>query len=871
MRRGNLTESSNLSLSATNLISPNNYFVLSYLHKEYSFKTKVDSMLKHYTHFITTYFKTVLFLVTVLTAIFGYYAQNLSIDASAETLLLENDQDLKLTREVHGRYISPDYLVISFSPKDYLLSDATLSTIRNLKASLLTIDGVDSVTSLLDVPLLQSPPKPIQEVIGNVQTLESPDINKSLVEKEFTTSPLYAQNLVSKDFKTTAIMVNLKDDPKYTELLTHRNKYLLLEQERALSSDEKLEYEAAKLAFKAYRDSTRNDTHQLIENVRATLKPYKNSGDLFLGGVMMIADDMISFVKDDIKIYGVAILVIMLAILWIIFRQIRFVILPIIVSISAVVITTGINALLGLEVTVISSNYVAMQLITTLSLVIHLIVCYREEYALFPDLTQRELLELVFERMSIPSIFVILTSVAGFGSLMTCDIVPIIDLGNMMNIGVTVSLIVTYTLFPAMMMLFKKVPPVLAFDKAFTLNEHFAQMVEHHKKIILGVVIALACFSAIGVTKLVVENSFINYFKKDTEIYKGMEKIDNNLGGTTPLEIVVKFPKANNATDSVPEATGADDSFENEFNEISTEAKYWFTAQKMETILKVHDYLLSLPEIGHVSSLGTLSKVGQMLKNGNDFDNFELAILYKELPERYKKILLSPYVNIEHDEVRFVIRVVDSNPNLHRNELLAKIQEGLHTEVGLDPKNYTLVGMMVLYNNMLQSLFSSQISTLGLVVLSLGAMFLVLFRSFKIATLAMIVNMVPVSVIFGIMGFAHIPLDMMSITIASIALGITVDNTIHYYYRFREEIKIDGDYIASMHRAHGTIAFGMFYYSLATIVGFLVMVTSNFIPTLIFGLLTVIVLITATVSDLLFSPVLVVIFKPFGKGLKHKK
>lgn len=828
-------------------------------------------MLKHYTHFITKHFKAVLLTVTILTGIFGYYAQNLSIDASAETLLLENDQDLKLTREVHARYISPDYLVISFSPKEYLLSDATLSTIRNLKASLLKIEGVESVTSLLDVPLLQSPPRPIQEIIGNVQTLESPGIDKALVQKELTSSPLYAQNLVSEDFKTTAIVVNLKDDLTYTELLTNRNKYLLLEQERALTQDEKTQYDAAKKAFKVYRDSTRDETHRLIETVRATLKPYKGEGDLFLGGVIMIADDMISFVKDDIKIYGIAILVIMIAILWIIFRQIRFVVLPIIVSISAVVITTGINALLGLEVTVISSNYVAMQLITTLSLVIHLIVCYREEYALYPDASQKELLGIVFERMSIPSIFVILTSIAGFGSLMTCGILPIIDLGTMMNIGVTISLIVTYTLFPAMMMLFKKEPPVLVFDKAFTLNETFAKIVEHHSRIIVTVVIALGLFSILGASRLVVENSFINYFKKSTEIYKGMKKIDNNLGGTTPLEIVVKFPKAPAQKANNEEAASAIDGFEEEFNAMNNDAQYWFTAQKMQTILNVHDYLLSLPEIGNVSSLGTLSKVGRILKNGNDFDNFELALLYNELPERYKKILLSPYINIEHDEARFVVRVVDSNPELRRSELLESIQKGLQSEVGLDPQNYHLVGMMVLYNNMLQSLFSSQISTLGLAVLSLGAMFLFLFRSLKIALLAMTVNMVPVSVIFGIMGFANIPLDMMSITIASIALGITVDNTIHYYYRFREELQIDGDYIASMHRAHGTIAFGMFYYSLATIVGFLVMVTSNFIPTLIFGLLTVIVLITAIVSDLLFSPFLVVFFKPFGKGATHKK
>lgn len=823
--------------------------------------------LKLYTDFITKYFKIALVAVILLTGIFGYYAQYLSIDASAETLLLENDQDLKLTREVHGRYASPDYLVISFSPKADMLSDKTLSTIRSLKESLLKIDGVESITSILDVPLLESPPKPIQEVIGNVQTLESPNVDRSLVQKELTTSPLYAHNLVSNDFKTTAIMVNLKDDVKYTELLTARNKYILLSQERALSQEEKLQFEAAKKEFKAYRDSTRDVTHQLIENVRTVLKPYKGEGDLFLGGVMMIADDMISFVKNDIASYGIVILVIMILVLWTIFRQRRFVILPIVVSLSAVIITTGINALIGLEITVISSNYVAMQLITTLSLVIHLIVHYREEYMLNPHLTQKELVRLTMERMGVQAVYLILTSYAGFGSLMTCDILPIIDLGNIMNIGVTVSLLVTYILFPAIMMCLDKKEPVLAFDKAFRLDTLFANTVAHHGKIIITIVIALAVFSIFGASKLIVENSFINYFKSSTEIYKGMKKIDNELGGTTPLEIVVKFPKAV----KTDEPSSVKDSFEEEFDAMENNAQYWFTAQKMETILKVHDYLLSLPEIGNVSSLGTLSKVGRIIKQGKDFDTFELALMYNELSLEYKKILISPYVNIKNDEARFVIRVKDSHKDLRRAELLKTIQTELHTKVGLETENYKLVGMMVLYNNMLQSLFSSQISTLGLAVLSLGAMFLVLFRSFKIALLAMTVNMVPASIIFGIMGVANIPLDMMSITIASIALGTTVDNTIHYYYRFREEVKIDGDYVAAMYRSHSTIGFGMFYYSLATIIGFLVMVTSNFIPTLIFGLLTVVVLLVAIVSDLLFSPLLVVFFKPFGKGEEHKK
>jgi len=495
-----------------------------------------------------------------------------------------------------------------------MLSDETLSTIKQLKKDLLKVQGVERVTTLLDVPLLESPPKPIQEVIGNVRTLESPDINKTMVQNELTTSPLYASNLVSRDFKTTAILVILKDDVKYTEFLTKRNAFLELSKERKLTPQEEEQYETIKKEFKEYRNSSRAEIHQLIDNVRAVIKTYHSEGTLFLGGVMMIADDMISFVKSDIATYGIAILVIMILVLWVIFRQVRFVVLPIIVAFVAVIITTGINALVGLEVTVISSNYVAMQLISTLSLIIHLIVSYREEYALMPEASQQELIEVTLQRMSIPSVFVILTSVAGFSSLIMCNILPIIDLGSMMNIGITVSLISAYVLFPALMMLLKKTAPVLAFDNVFTLTRTFARIVEHRGKVVIAVTVAMCLFSAYGVTQLMVENSFINYFKSSTEIYKGMQAIDNNLGGTTPLEIVVTFPKTNiKATSKSTDSSGLD-SFEDEFDKMNNDAQYWFTAQKMETILKVHDYLLSLPEVGHVSSLGTLSKVGRILK-----------------------------------------------------------------------------------------------------------------------------------------------------------------------------------------------------------------------------------------------------------------
>jgi hypothetical protein len=801
----------------------------------------------------------------LLTAFFGYEAQYLRIDASAETLLLENDKDLKLSRAVNERYAASDYLVVAFTPKDDLLSSSTISTIKNIKKAIGMIDGVKSTTTIIDVPLLMSPKKDINEIVRETKTLSSIGIDKKLVKDELMTSPLYSENLVSKDFKTTAIIVNLKPDQVYKKLLAKRNSFVDIKENRELSSTEQIEYIHAQESLKEYRASLKIKDHKLIEQVRFKLDTFRNEGDLFLGGAIMIADDMIGFVKSDIVIYGTAILLIMIFMFWIIFREIRFVVLPIFISIVALVITTGINAMLGLEVTVISSNYVAIQLITTLSLVVHLVVNYREEYLLNETLTQREILSITLERMSVPSVYVILTSVAGFSSLTMCDILPIIDLGIMMNIGVVISLLCVYIMFPAMMMYLSKSKPIMTFDNYFVLNKIFANIVERYSKMIIAIIVIIFVISFYGATKLMVENSFIDYFKKDTQIYKGMQKVDNKLGGTTPLEIVVQFPKADKVDKNRTKVSNEFDDFEEEFAITENDAQYWFTPDKMHTVLIIHNYLESLSEIGNVSSLGTLLKVGNELKNGNDLDSLELALMYNELSPEYKQILLSPYVSVKDNEVRFVARIIDSNPNLRRDDLIHKIQNDLEQKLGLNPNDYKLVGIMVLYNNMLQSLFDSQISTLGLALLLLGGMFLFLFRSLKVAILAIIVNLVPISVIFGIMGIFGIALDMMSITIASIALGITVDNTIHYYYRFRKELAQDGDYMASMHRSHDTIAFGMFYYSLVTIVGFLVLVTSNFIPTVTFGLLTVVALLVAIVSDLIFSPLLVVWFKPFGE------
>jgi len=429
--------------------------------------------------------------------------------------------------------------------------------------------------------------------------------------------------------------------------------------------------------------------------------------------------------------------------------------------------------------------------------------------------------------------------------------------------------ILTYIIFPAVMVLISKHTPYTLFESHYSPTKFLATLTQSYGKTIIVVSILIVLFSLSGASKLMVENSFISYFKPATEIYQGMAIIDQKLGGTTPLDIIIDFPPSEAQKLLEEKITDTDDGF-NEFDEFEEEyaatehdAQYWFTNEKMQTVWKVHRYLDTIPEVGKVLSLGTMLELGRTLNDGEDLDNFQLALLYNELPEAFRKIILDPYLSIENNQTRFALRIIDSNPTLRRDELLQRIKHDLTHKIGLDEKHVHLSNLMVLYNNMLQSLFSSQILTLGAMVLLLFFMFLILFRSLMLSLIALTANLIPVSVVFGFMGWMHIPLDMMTITIAAISIGIAVDDTIHYIYRYRIEFAKDHDYLAAMHRSHESIGYAMTYTSAAIIIGFLVLVLSPFIPTIYFGLLTVLTMFMAIAADLLLLPKLIIMLKPF--------
>lgn len=822
-------------------------------------------------HFIKNSYRSLVlnhpvFTLLLLLAVFAFFishAKDFKLDASADALLLENDEDLKIFRDLNERYATKDFLFVTFTPNQDLFSDSSLHIIASLRDELKQLELTDSIVTLLDVPLVKQIKGSLSEVTNNYRTLESDDVDKVKAKAELLSSPIYKELIISLDGNTTALQVNLKGNNTFRELLHKRNALLLRQEEGILTSDESKQLEEVSDAFALLKNEINQKDHQNILNIRAIMKKYEQFGALHLGGVTMITDDMVSFIKNDLLVFGIGVFVFLVVMLSIIFRKPRWVILPLLSCAFAGALMIGLLGLVGWNVTVISSNFISLMLIITMSMNVHLVVRYRQLRNDLPDLNQQDLVMEMASKMVWPCLYTALTTIMAFGSLVVSGIKPVIDFGWMMTIGLTVTFVTTFLLFPALLVLMKK--PELEQDKldGFQMMHTLSVFTVNHGNKILLLSVVLVVVSGIGISKLEVENSFIDYFSKDTEIYRGLKLIDDKLGGTTSLDIILKFEEEPEEELSGDLADEEDDfNFDFGGGAEGDPADYWFTPDKLDDVKKIHDYLEGLPAVGKVLSLASLIRVGEDVNQG-EFDAFELAIVYKRMPEDLKSSMIDPYISIEDNEARINLRILDSLENLRRKELLEQIHSDLTGKLGFSEDRIAISGLLVLYNNMLQSLFKSQILTLGVVMVGIALMLLVLFRSVPLAIIGIIPNILAAGIILGLMGWFRIPLDMMTITIAAITIGIAVDNSIHYIYRFREEFARKQDYIETLHYCHANIGKAVFYTAVTIIVGFSILVMSNFIPTIYFGLLTAFAMLVAFFAALTLLPKLILIWKPF--------
>ena len=538
--------------------------------------------------------------------------------------------------------------------------------------------------------------------------------------------------------------------------------------------------------------------------------------------------------------------------------------MPIFICVISVIWASGLFGFFGWEITVISSNYIALQLIITISVVIHLIVSYREFCLTKPHLSNRQLVYLTLRDKASPSFFAIFTTVIGFLSLALSDIKPIIMLGIMMSASISISLVLAFLLFGSAMALMPKLAPVRTFEDKFSFTKHCAAFALNHSRAVYAISLAVLIFGFYGISKLKVENSFISYFKNTTEIHKGMQVIDTKLGGTVPVDILIKFNKPK--FDEKAAKNEPKDEFDDEFAASANEDKYWFNQHKIDVAKKVHNYLENKRFVGHASSLNTVVKIVERITQ-KPADGLMLSILYEQIPQKYKDIILSPYVSIKDNELRFTARTLDSDDALRRDEFLHELKTDIANLIANDNASVQVSGAMVLYNNLLQSLIASQVDSFGFVVLSLFIVFCIIFKSIKLAAIAITSNLIPLCAVFGVMGVLGIPLDIMSITIAAISIGIGVDDIIHYIHRLKIELR-SKNVAESVKASHASIGYAMYYTSFAIILGFSIMVTSNFIPTIYFGLLTDLVMIMMLLGALVLLPTLIKTF--YRAKIPHK-
>ena len=803
--------------------------------------------------------KFILFLIVLVFSFSVYNAKNFQLDASADSLLLENDPDLNYLRSVNERYSSEDFFVITYSPKKKINNE----TIQELKKFVNEIDNIRWVSktiSILNAPLFESSDQPLIEKINNIQYITTPGIEINRALNELRNSPVYKRLIINDDATTFGIVAYIKDNKKYLSALEINKNFLDKQKNKKLSDKDFKEFEKHKLVLEQLKREQNKNLELYNIEIRSHISKYKNIADINLSGIPMIADDLISFVKKDITVFGSGVFVFIIITLWFIFRDIRWVIFPLLSCFLSISIMVGMLGYLNWKVTVISSNFISLMLILTMEINIHYVERYKQLQAEFPKKKENFLTYLTTTKILTPILYAVLTTALAFLSFIFCDIKPVIDFGLMMTLGLFISLFVSMILLPYLIIKFKPKASPVHKSKESKIAKFFETIAINQKFLVLTFSSIIFILSIYGMTKLKVENSFINYFDKNTEIYKGMKLIDEKLGGTTPLDIILKFKE------SESKSTFADDEFFQGSSSDEYKDSYWFTNFRINNIVNVHKYLETLPEIGKVLSFYSVLQLGEKLNDNKKLGPLEMAILHSKLPEDIKKNIITPYISIDDNEARISLRIIDSNPELNRKELLIKIQKDLEEKLQLKKEEFKITGILVIFNNLLQSLFDSQIKTLGITFAGIFLLLLILFKSFWWSVVAAIPNFTAALFILGSLGLFNIPLDMMTITIASISVGIAIDNSIHYIYRFREEFKINKNYNRTIQICHRTVGKAIVNASLTIVFGFSILILSNFIPSIYFGIFTGLAMLTAMTLVLTLMPQLILIIKPFKNG-----
>ena len=822
----------------------------------------MKDLIYKYSNFVIT--KPLIILALVFLTIFISFKgiSNFKLDASSDALVLEGDLALKKYRENEEEFGDSSFLIVTYEPNNELFTKEALSTLEEIEQKLSSIDGVDSVLSLLDAPIFFQPKVSLSKVSDNLKDLTTEGIDLELAKDEIINNPIYKDLIISADGSITAMQVVLRANDEYDLLINKRYEILdSLSAKEPITKEVRLslikELQSINQRISSLNDNESKFNSNLVQEIRSILGFYKNEATLYLGGPAMITSDMMDYIKSDLIVFGSAVALVFAFMLYLFFGNIWFVILPILNAFFTTFVTAGFLGFMDWKISVVSSNFIALLLILTISLTVHVLVKINELKKESSDY-KNSLIDSV-NQMFLPCFFAAITTAVAFLSLLLGDLKPVIEFGKMMAFGISIAFIFTFSFLPSAISLLKESQSkdYLSLHK---ITNKILSLAKNNSLSIYLVFASTFCILIFGTTKLIVENRFIDYFDEETEIHQGMLEIDKNLGGTATLDIIIREP-----FEEISEDLIADDFFDDGLfdDDDSNASGYWWNVYSLAELENIHDYLESLPEIGKVLSVSSGIKLARMINDGKDLNDLELALLRSVLPEDIRETLLYSYINSDDSIVRISTRVNESTENLNRKDLLEKISYDLQTKFNLPEERFEMIGLAVLYNNMLQSLFQSQIGSLTLVFSVIALMLLLIFKSFKIMVIGLIPNIFVASSVIGTLGLLRIPLDIMTITVAAISVGMAVDNTIHYIYRYKKEMKATKSVEQALLNAHTTTGRAIFYTAATIATGFSILSLSNFFPTQLFGIFTALAMLVAFISSLSLLPNLLVKFKVF--------
>lgn len=795
----------------------------------------------------------IMVFLAAICAVAAWQVQEFRFDASADTMIAQNDPDLAFFYEVSDRFRQRPFLVLTYkADSGDLFTPTHLQAIEQLASALKNVHGIVAVNSLLDAPLLRSPPMPLSELSESLRTLRSKDVNVALARNELTASPLFKELLVSADGASTAIQLVLEQDPALDAAREARDR-----QRNDPNADDTVIAEAER-RYQLLSARAAKREAGTIAAVRIVRDSYAGDATLYLGGVPMVRADMIAFVKADMLAFAGVIVLLLAAVLYAFFRRLRWVFIPLCSTAVALLITLGALAALGQPATAVSSSLVALVSIVTISFCIHLITRYRELFAEPGDIKQCDLAYATMRSKLAPCVYTGATTAVAFASLSTSGIIPVVDFGWMMVLGIAVSLAVTYSFFASVLVLLPKNESCESVTATPAITVFFAKLSTQYRSWVLGASVVVLVGAVIGLQQLNLGNRVVEYFRADTEIRQGLDFIDRELGGTVPIDIVVSFPPFEEAVQ--------DDHFDDFGDEFADESsnlfsqRYWFTPEKIAQLDQLQRYLDARPELGKSVSVASLERVARAFVGDRPLTYLELTAALGSMPEAIRESLINPYASPAAGQLRISSRLHETGPNYDLDGLINDIRAYAVEDVGIAEDAIRITGIGVLFNSMLELLLKSQLSTLAFVIGATFVMFALLLRSVSMALLGLLPNIMAAMTILAFMGYAGVPLDLMTITIAAIVIGIGVDDAIHYLHRFREEIDAGKDASQAVLATHGSIGKALYFTTLVVVIGFSVLLFSRFVPTIFFGWLTALAMVLALIANLVVLPALLVTF-----------